>query len=289
MSIAARTLARYQTDASLRELVTSVVSWQSPASLEEQGRALFKAVLDSCDGAVATEETIFHPQGGGQPSDRGTITAEADPRGLSLDVKLVRKLASGVILHVGSLVPATTAETTAEKTTTDVPAPAFKEGQKVVLRVDDEVRNYHSRLHTAGHLIGLAVRQLAAAIGEVSEVKANHTPGSSFVEFAGLIGGEHKPAIQGAVDKMVAADRAVSVRWWDARQAKERCTAVPDAAAFPPGEDRMRVVEVEGWGAYPCGGTHLPTTGAIGKVVIRKISRQKGISKISYEVAPSQC
>lgn len=210
--------------------------------------------------------------------------AEADSRGLSLNVKLVRKLASGVILHVGSLVPAT-AETTPE-TTTDVP---FKKAQKVVLRVDDEVRNYHSRLHTAGHLIGLAVRQLAAAIGEVSEVKANHAPGSSFVEFAGLIGGEHKPAIQGAVDKMVAADRAVSVRWWDAQQAKQRCMAVPDTAAFPPGEDLMRVVEVEGWGAYPCGGTHLPTTGAIGKVVIRKISRQKGISKISYEVAPSKC
>jgi Ser-tRNA(Ala) deacylase AlaX len=267
----------------LRELVTSVVSWQSAASLGEAERALFKAVLDNCDGAVATKETIFHPQGGGQPSDRGTITAEADSSGPSLDVKLVRKLPSGVILHLGSLVRPTA------ETATDVPAaPVFKEAQNVVLRVDDDLRNYHSRLHTAGHLIGLAVHQLAAAIGEVSDAKANHAPGSSYVEFVGLIGGEHKPAIQEAVDKMVAADRAVSVRWWDAEQVRERCTAVPDAVAFPPGEDLVRVVEVEGCGAYPCGGTHLPTTAAIGKVVIRKISRQKGISKISYEVAPSK-
>lgn len=117
----------------------------------------------------------------------------------------------------------------------------------------------------------------------MSELKANHAPGSSFVEFQGLIVGEHKAAIQQKVAAMVEQRLPVHVHWWDEATVRTRCTAVPDALA-PSDDCLVRVVEVEGVGAYPCGGTHLPTTYDVGEVVVRKISRQKGISKISYEV-----
>ncbi|KAH8906133.1 putative alanyl-tRNA synthetase [Coniochaeta sp. PMI_546] len=281
MASTARTVARYQHDAALRELVTSVVSWHPLTTLGEAERSLFKTVLDTSDGAVATKETIFHPQGGGQPSDRGTITAEDNPD-LQLDVNLVRKLPNGRILHAGCRAGTCSA-------TSETAAPLFQESQSVILKIDNATRNYHSRLHTAGHLASIAVRKLEGVIGAVTELKANHAPGSAWVEFGGSIAGEHKDAIQAKVDELVASDVPVHVRWWDAQTVKERCMSGLDGVAdLPEGEDLFRVVEVEGLGAYPCGGTHLPTTGNVGKVVIRKISRAKGKSKVSYDVEPGK-
>jgi Ser-tRNA(Ala) deacylase AlaX len=254
----------------LRELVTTVVSWQALSKLEESERALFKTVLESTDSAVVTKETIFHPQGGGQPSDVGTITTEALP--FKFDVKLVRKLPNGLVLHAGNRLPQSSEADT-----------VFAEAQPVVLKLHDDTRNYHSRLHTAGHLIGLAVRRLESLIGAVTELKANHAPGTAFVEFGGLIAGEHKDAIQVAVDEMVASNLNVLVRWWDIEQVKRECMSVPDMVPADAGE-LWRVVEVEGKGSYPCGGTHLPMTGDVGKVVVKKISRAKGKSKISYDI-----
>ncbi|OIW26069.1 ThrRS/AlaRS common domain-containing protein [Coniochaeta ligniaria NRRL 30616] len=283
MATTARTIARYQHDASLRELVTSVVAWHPLSTLEEPDRSLFKTVLSTSSGAVATKETIFHPQGGGQPSDRGTITAADDPS-LQLDVSLVRKLPSGLILHAGSR-----AGTCSPATTTATAPPLFTESQSVVLKIDTPTRNHHSRLHTAGHLIGLAVRGLESAIGAVTELKANHAPGSAWVEFGGSIAGEHRDAIQAAVDAMVASDLPVRVKWWDAQTVKDKSmSGLAGVADLPEGEHLFRVVEVEGLGAYPCGGTHLPTTGDVGRVVVRKISRGKGKSKVSYEVEPGK-
>ncbi|RYP35284.1 hypothetical protein DL767_003872 [Monosporascus sp. MG133] len=272
-----RTVARYQHDATLRQLLTTVVSYQQLETLGEAERRLFKSVTDVSDHVLVTKETIFHPQGGGQPSDRGTITAEDDPQ-LRFNVKLVRKLTNGLILHAGCRIPPELDVSSGS----DGAEPTFRESQAVMLRIDDETRNYHSRLHTAGHLVGLAVRQLVGTIGAVSELKANHAPGSAFVEFQGLISGEHKAVIQEVVDR---SDLPVRVCWWDEQQVREKCTAVPDAVVFPEGEDVMRVVEIDGLGAYPCGGTHVPTTRDIGKAIICRISRQKGISKVSYEVA----
>ncbi|GKT81539.1 thrRS/alaRS common domain-containing protein [Colletotrichum tofieldiae] len=188
----------------MRELVTSVVSWQPLTTLEENDRAQFKSVFNTRDGAIVTKEIIFHPQGGGQPSDCGTIVSKENPL-LRFEVHLVRKLPNGLILHA---VKRVTAEV---NITADGSVPAFRNSEPVLLRIDHQTCDFHSRLHTAGHLVGLAVRQLAGKIVVVSEVKANHAPGSSFVEFAGQISGEHKAAIQAVVDDMVASNRTVNV------------------------------------------------------------------------------
>lgn len=255
----------------MRELAVTVVSCQPLSALTEDERALFKTSSDD-DYVVETSETIFHPQGGGQPSDAGTMNSSN--KQITFQVKMVRKLPNGQILHAGSFV--------------GDQSHVFHAGETVIQTVDSEKRDYHSRLHTAGHLIGLAVQSLQTDLDlgqdqEVRELKANHAPGSSFVEFQGLIPGEHKAAIQQKVAALVEQRLPVHVRWWDEDTVRTRCTAVPDVLAASD-DGLVRVVEVDGVGAYPCGGTHLPTTCDVGEVVVRKISRQRGVSKISYEV-----
>ena len=130
---------------------------------------LFKNSEDS-DHVIATQDTIFHPQGGGQPSDIGQIVSEDSS--LSFNVKLVRK-AANEIFHLGSF---------------DTPS-KMQEHSAVIQQLDASTRDLHSRYHTAGHIIGLAVKSLSDTIGKVSELKANHAPGMAFVEFRGLISG----------------------------------------------------------------------------------------------------
>jgi len=48
--------------------------------------------------------------------------------------------------------------------------------------------------------------------------------------------------------------------------------------------EKWRVVEIVGAEVYPCGGTHVDTTKACGETKVKKISRSKGTSRVSYVV-----
>ncbi|KAK4616998.1 uncharacterized protein CLAFUR5_05163 [Fulvia fulva] len=76
-SITKPTHLTFQHDGSLTRLETNVVAVVSLTQLDEQDRALFKQDNDEKWQIVLTEATIFHPQGGGQPSDTGLITSSS--------------------------------------------------------------------------------------------------------------------------------------------------------------------------------------------------------------------
>ena len=42
----------------------------------------------------------------------------------------------------------------------------------------------------------------------------------------------------------------------------------------PAGQGRVRLVEIEGVDLQPCGGTHLASTGEIGRVRVSKIEKK---------------
>lgn len=97
---------------------------------------------------VQLESTIFHPQGGGQPSDAGWID----------DCPVLAVEAHGeTLLHL-------------------VARPLDIGSAR--LRLDRRIRCLHARLHSAGHLIGHA----GIAQGFIPH-KAQHWPGASRVVF----------------------------------------------------------------------------------------------------------
>ncbi|KAK1529338.1 alanyl-tRNA synthetase [Colletotrichum costaricense] len=265
---AARTYLAFQHNAKLITLKTIVTAIRPFADLEEANRGLFKDGSDQ-DHVVVTEQTIFHPQGGGQPSDIGSMTATA---GSSFAVNSVRMDAvrDGQVLHFGRF-------------NGDA---VFKEGDEVEQAIDVEKRLLYSRLHTAGHVLGAAVRHLLEKEVEgFDELKASHFPDSASCEFQGLIDGKWKEPIQGKVDEFLAAKMPVKVDFWDEDDFRARGLErlIPDRSLAPPGE-KFRVVEIVGAEVYPCGGTHVDTTDLCGETVVKKISRSKGKSKVSYAV-----
>ncbi|EHY4895191.1 hypothetical protein K4I10_004351 [Salmonella enterica] len=107
---------------------------------------------DECGQWIALKENIFHPQGGGQPADRGWVN----------DIPVtVRKQMSGLV----TLYPASPFSLSGK---TDIIS---------VLSVDDRTR--HAALHTAGHLLNQEMRRYGW-----SAVKGHHFPGESRVEFS---------------------------------------------------------------------------------------------------------
>lgn len=136
------------------------------------------AVVQTCqetrEGYVVTlNHTIFHPQGGGQPSDTGCI-------GDALVTKVSAK--NGEVQHC-----------------VNQPVPL---GQ-AILQVDAPLRLLHARLHSAGHLIGNAV----GALGLVAR-RAHHWPGESrvLVSYPNSAHALTTKSVQSLVDSFIEQD-----------------------------------------------------------------------------------
>lgn len=264
----------YQHDAKLLMLQTTIHSLQPFATLEPENKALFKTATDN-DLILITESTIFHPQGGGQPSDEGHIHLPTSTTPL-MTVLAARMDAinNGVVLHL--LQPLSTEP------------PPLTPGAAITLVVDASKRLLYSRLHTAGHVLGSAVNALLKdQIPDFAELKASHFPDSAACQFQGSIEGSWKGAIQSRVDEYIAAKMPVEIEFWDEADFARAGAAhlLPDRALLAPGEEKFRVVRIVGAEVYPCGGTHVESTDLCGETTVKKISRSKGVSRVSYAVA----
>ncbi|KAK2039232.1 ThrRS/AlaRS common domain-containing protein [Colletotrichum somersetense] len=267
-----RTLLSYQRDGHLSNLLVAVEAVKTFASLAAADKGLFKNADDD-DHVVVTDATVFHPQGGGQPSDRGAME---NGSGDKFHVQTVRMAATEPrqVLHCGRFAK---------------PSAVFQPGQKVTQTIDAEHRLLCSRYHTAGHVLGAAVRHLLEKkIEGFEETKASHFPDSASCDFVGSIGGERKGEIQQKVDAFVAEDMPVEIQWWDEEDFKANGMEkdIPDREALGmDSTEKFRVVTIIGVGTYACGGTHVDSTKLCGKTTVKKISRSKGTSRVSYSVA----
>ncbi|MBP9722104.1 MAG: alanyl-tRNA editing protein [Gammaproteobacteria bacterium] len=111
--------------------------------------------IDPESQSIELDETIFHPQGGGQPSDKGTIEGIAISR--------VVETADGVVQHHL------------------VVKPEFQIGAVVTLLVDLPPRLMYAKLHSAGHAIAhIAEREFPG----IKAIQGHHFPGEARVEFS---------------------------------------------------------------------------------------------------------
>lgn len=267
-----RTHLAFQRSGQLSSLQVAVTAIRTIASLEEANRGLFKQAQDG-DHVVVTNSTIFHPQGGGQPSDVGVMEGDVGAR---FDVHMVRMstVAQGEVLHFGRF--ANTAS-------------VFRPGDKVTQSIDADKRLLYSRYHTAGHVLGSAVKHLLEnKVDNFDETKASHVPESAACEFQGLIESKWKDAIQERLDEYIDKDMPVEIDWWDEAEFRahgmERL--IPDRKAMGMAhDDKFRVVKIAGVETYPCGGTHVLTTRQCGKTNVKKIIRNKGTGRVGYFLA----
>ncbi|MDM4719510.1 hypothetical protein QTQ03_07830 [Micromonospora sp. WMMA1363] len=200
------------------------------------------------DGApwVAVEHCLFHPQGGGQPADRGWVDGH--------EIVPVRDHGSGLVAAVASGAAA---------------LPVFSVGQPLEVRIDLPVRITHAALHTAGHLIEAVGR----AQGWVLAAN-NHFPGQARIEFTA-------PQPDARLDALAGREEATEALRTEVAEAIAQDLPV----TWENDADGRRIVHLAGLHSAACGGTHVRSLGDLADVVLPTLKVKKGRIRVSYSAA----
>jgi misacylated tRNA(Ala) deacylase len=203
------------------------------------------SVVESGDGGIVLDRTVFYPMGGGQPGDIGTISWD----GGSVEVIDTRYGEGGVIRHL-----------VAEDAS--LPAP----GTAVTANLDWERRYRHMRMHTALHLLG-SILQYGVTGGNISAEKSR-------LDFD-MEDTVDKDQVNTALQALVQANHAVSCRWITDEELDAQPELVRTMSVQPPrGVGKVRLLEIEGVDLQPCGGTHLKSTAEVGNVSVSKVEKK---------------
>jgi Ser-tRNA(Ala) deacylase AlaX len=194
---------------------------------------------------VALADNIFHPQGGGQPSDTGTVNG--------LPVRARRDAGGLVVLDLLDEAD----ERSADTRWADLP-----QDTKLNAGIDMEQRKLHAALHTAGHL-------LHAFVGALGYQHAgnSHFPGQARVDYR----------VEGAEVDREALTARIEEHFAQTVQAGLQVNAEV--------RDGVRIVSIEGLGGEPCGGTHVSDLSCLRSLSVRSVKVKGGLMKIGYTAA----
>lgn len=145
-------------------LTTSIVNIiEQPIKLVRDG----KPVIDNLLGIVLSE-TIFHPQGGGQPSDKGQLNdLEIVAVRENKDERSVQGLPT--IYHFIDFKTAASLQPTIQ--------------QNIVLTLDVQFRKQCAHSHTAGHLIADVIEHDPKFSSlQAKSTQGHHFPGSEYIK-----------------------------------------------------------------------------------------------------------
>ncbi|NYT05470.1 MAG: alanine--tRNA ligase, partial [Methanomicrobiales archaeon] len=214
-------------------------------------------VLDHFEGFVVLDQTLFYPEGGGQPSDTGTLVTEES----MVRIDHVFKLGD-VILH-------------------QIKGGTLKRGERVKGMVDEERRWTLMRHHTGTHILLHAAREiLGRHIHQAGAQKGSESSRLDIRHYRHITPDELK-RIEIVANRMVLADMPVYVKWEDRSKAEQKYGFDLYQGGVPPGRE-IRVVQVCG-DVQACAGTHCRSTGEIGPVKIIRVEHvQDGIERIEF-------
>ncbi len=201
------------------------------------------------EGGIIVDQSIFYPIGGGQPGDSGTV----EWSGGLIPIATALRVDGGI-----ALIPSE-------------PLPMPPVGAPLRQLLDWKRRYRHMRMHTALHLLSVAIPlpvtggQIGAERGRL-DFDMPEPPGDP----AGL---------SAALNRLIARDLPVTDAWITDEELAANPGLVKTMSVRPPsGQGRVRLVRI-GEGPdqidlQPCGGTHVRRTGEIGRVAIDRIEKK---------------
>ncbi len=223
------------------------------------GEATVEAVIPLENKTVVIlDQTVFYAQGGGQPFDQGVIEGKSGV----FRVEEVR-FAEGFVKHSGHFESGT-----------------FEAGEKVQLTVNPDRRNLHSRLHSAGHVIDMALKRLGISW---KAFKGYHFPEGPYTEYIGTLTGnaeELRAKIEATCNEVIADKIHTQIEFLPAAELIARGYDVPSISPEKP----FRLVHYGEAFSMPCGGTHVRELADLGVMRVRKIKQDKDHVRVTYEV-----
>ena len=198
-------------------------------------------------GGVVLDRTFFYPAGGGQQADHGTLVSRT---GNSYPVVDVTKSGAAAVHRVrrpaGGALP-------------------FQPGEEVEGQIDWERRHRHMRLHTGQHLLSALIFQRTGA--RTREATMSGSGGTVDLEQA-LPGDVRPESLASEANAILSEGRQVTIRHVSREEWEKNPTPRSGLVALPRHVDPVRIVEIAGIDACPCGGTHVRSTAEVGALAL---------------------
>ena len=205
-------------------------------------------VIEAAPGRLVLDATIFYPQGGGQPGDKGEI-------GAAKIVNTVYDADRRTIVHVAE---------------DGAPLPAA--GERVTMKLDWETRYKRMRAHTALHLLSVVLPYPVTG-GSVGD-------GEGRLDFDSGETGFDKAAIEAKLNTLIASGAEVATRWITDEELTANPALVKTMMVKPPmGQGRVRLVDIAGLDLQPCGGTHVRNLSEIGRAEVTGIEKKGKLNR----------
>ena len=229
---------------------------------DDQARTEFEAmVLDSFereDGGydVVLDQTLFYPEGGGQPADTGSLSTDD----VTVHIEDVKRKGD-VIVHHADGDPGT--------------------GEFVRGRIDAGRRRALMRNHTATHIVIHAARQVLGEHIRQAGAQKGVERSRIDVRHYDRIDREQARAIEHRANAIVRENVPVADEWPDRHDAEDEHGFDLYQGGIPPGE-RIRLIHVAE-DVQACGGTHVARTGDIGAIKLLNTERvQDGVERLAF-------
>ncbi|MBX0295570.1 alanine--tRNA ligase [Haloarcula nitratireducens] len=229
---------------------------------EDQQRTEFEAVVlevfDRDDGRfdVVLDQTMFYPEGGGQPSDHGTLSTDD----VTAEVEDVQRY-DDVIVHTVDADPG---------------KGEFVRGQVDATRRKRLMQHHtatHIVVHSARRVLGDHIRQAGAQKGvDSSRIDVRHYES---------VTREQVKEIESVANDLVQDNVPVTQEWPDRNEAEKKHGFDLYQGGIPAGE-QIRLIQVAE-DIQACGGTHVARTGDIGTIKLLGTERiQDGVIRLTF-------
>ena len=194
-------------------------------------------VLDAVPGRVVLDRSAFHPGGGGQVGDVGSIE------------------------HAGGVVGVTGMETVDDVVWHVLDAEVALAGE-VVVRVDADHRSRVAQLHTDSHVLNAVVfERWPGTLVTGAQINADGTGRMDFD--LSEVDNDALRGLDAAVNDAIRRQVEVRSVYVDASDAATTAGLVRSLSVAPPPtpDGKLRIIEIDGVDRQACGGTHLSNTG----------------------------
>jgi len=217
-------------------------------------------VIEVVGHDIVLSATCFFPGGGGQPPDSGAISILSGPE---IRVERCSKTADGRIVHHLAGEPSLAAV-----------------GQRCRVRLDAERRMGIMRYHTALHVFNTVMLRAFDGWITGAAMEADHAHLDFKVE--GYTE-EMRARLEGEVNDVLSRNLPIRDYYISEGEFRSRQDLLRTLEAAPPIDNgRLRVVEITGFEAQACGGTHVRNTSEVGRLAITKVKSKGRINRRFY-------
>jgi len=203
---------------------------------------------------IILDQTVFFPEGGGQPGDRGEIVGKTG----SAKIEYTRTI-NGEIVHQGKIIGALAA------------------GDKVLAKIDWDWRYKYMKIHSAGHLVHDV---LITMTNSLRPLKGSHGQ-KAWLEYEGTVEAGVREKLEEKVNEVLENDLPIVTKEASYDELVRECSFLPPSL---PKDKPLRMIKIGEFPAMPDGGVHVKTTKEIGKILIPELVSGNGTTLVKYRV-----